>query len=74
MRVLVEAEMWGGYSISSLRRIVSYLSTTAVAVTAGALWRLLAFILRSVPSAGSAYSQLARSASRAYGVSLPLVW
>ena len=51
LRVIAEAQVWGGYSISVLRRVVSYLAAKTEEPATAAFWRLLTFILRSVCSA-----------------------
>ena len=74
LRVVAEAHVWGGYSMSALRRVVSYLAAKTEERATAAFWRLLTFILRSVCSALYAYGLFCQSASRSWGLPLSLVW
>ena len=65
LHVVAEAQqVWGGYSMSVLRRVVSYLAAKTLEPATAAFWRLLTFILRCVCSAPYAYDFFCQSASR----------
>ena len=57
LRALVEAQLWGGYSMSALCRCLSYLGNRATVPEQAGLWRLLRHALRAASSMVAVYVQ-----------------